>query len=86
MRYLHFQKCSLLVVHCCLDEADEVSVAREDGGDQGEDMPVIVLHDLQHDRGLLLDGSSKLEERGCRILPRKKTETQSVRPEAVATQ
>ena len=57
------------VVHCGLDEADEVPVAREDGGHQGEDMPVVILHDLQHDRGLLLDGRSKLEEGRCRVLP-----------------
>ena len=58
------------VVHCGLDEADEVPVAREDGGHQREDMPVVILHDLQHDRGLLLDGCSKLEEGRRRILPR----------------
>ena len=58
------------VVHRGLDEADEVPVAREDGGHQGEDMPVVILHDLQHDRGLLLDGRSKLEEGRRRILPR----------------
>lgn len=56
------------IVHCGLDEADEVSVAREDGGHQGEDVPVIILHDLQHDRGLLLDGCAKLEEGRRRVL------------------
>lgn len=60
------------VVHCGLDEADEIPVAREDGGHQGEDMPVVILHDLQHDCGLLLDGRSKLEEGRGRILPRGK--------------
>lgn len=62
------------VVHCGLDEADEVPVAREDGGHQGEDMPVSQSADLQHDRGLLLDGSpnwKKVDVGSCHGVKRK---------------
>lgn len=48
---------------------DEVPVAREDGGHQEKTCQRRILHDLQHDRGLLLDGCSKLEEGRCWILP-----------------
>ena len=56
------------IFHCGLDDIDEVSISREGGGHQGKHVPVIILHDLQHDNGFLLDGSPKLEERGHHIL------------------
>ena len=36
--------------------------------DDGEDVPVIFLHDVEYDRCLLLDGGAKLKEHGVVIL------------------
>lgn len=47
---------------------DKVLVSRVVGGDDGEYVPIILLHDVQHDRGLLLDGRSKLEKHGVVVL------------------
>lgn len=40
---------------CVIYLVDKVLVARVVRGDYGEDVPVILLHDVQHDLGLLLD-------------------------------
>lgn len=53
---------------------DKVLVARVVSGDDGEDVPVILLHDVQHDRGLLLDGWTKLEKHGVVVLETRDTE------------
>lgn len=53
---------------------DKVLVARVVRGDNGEDVPVILLHDVQHDRGLLLDGRTKLEKHGVVVLETGDTE------------
>lgn len=47
---------------------DEVLVARVVRGDDGEDVPVVFLHDVKYDRGLLLDGGAKLKEHGVVVL------------------
>lgn len=47
---------------------DKVLVARVVRGDYGEDVPVILLHDVQHDGGLLLDGRTELEKHGVVVL------------------
>lgn len=58
---------------------DKVLVAGVVGGDDGEYVPVILLHDVQHDRGLLLDGWSELEKHGVVILEsREKKNTNTV--------
>lgn len=41
---------------------DKVLVTRVVCGDDGEDVPVVFLHDVEHDGGLLLDGGSELKE------------------------
>ena len=51
------------VVNCGLEDVDELLVPWELGGDDGEDVPVVLLHDVEHQQRLLLDGSPKLEER-----------------------
>lgn len=53
---------------------DKVLVARVVRGDYGEDVPVILLHDVQHDGGLLLDGRTKLEKHGVVVLETRDTE------------
>lgn len=53
---------------------DKVLVARVVCGDYGEDVPVILLHDIQHDGGLLLDGWTKLEKHGVVVLETRDTE------------
>lgn len=58
----------LPVVHRRLEDVDELLVAGELGRDDGEDVPVVLLHDVQHQQRLLLDGGSELEERGLHIL------------------
>lgn len=47
---------------------DKVQVSGVVCGDDGEDVPVVFLHDLQHDGGLLLYGRAKLEEHGVVVL------------------
>lgn len=47
---------------------DKVLVSRVVCGDDGEYVPVIFLHYVKHDRGLLLYRGSKLEEHGMVIL------------------
>ena len=56
------------VVHGGLEDVDELLVAGELGGDDGEDVPVVLLHDVEHQQCLLLDGGAKLEERRLVIL------------------
>lgn len=51
---------------------DEVQVPRVVGSDDGKDVPVVLLHDVEHDRGLLLYRRPKLEEHGVVILQNKK--------------
>lgn len=58
----------LPVVHSCFEDVDELLVAGELGRDNGEDVPVVFLHDVQHQQGLLLDRGTELEERGLHIL------------------
>lgn len=53
---------------------DKVLVTRVIRGDNGKDVPVILLHNVQHDRGLLLDGWSKLEKHGVVVLETRYTE------------
>lgn len=53
---------------------DKVLVARVVRGDHGEDVPVILLHDVQHDGGLLLNGWTKLEKHGVVVLETRNTE------------
>lgn len=47
---------------------DKVLVSRIVGGDDGEYVPVIFLHYVKHDRGLLFYRGTKLEEHGMVIL------------------
>lgn len=47
---------------------DKVQVSGVVCGDDGEDVPVVLLHDVEHDRGLLLDGRAELEEHRVVIL------------------
>ena len=47
---------------------NKVLIARVVGGDDGEDVPVVLLHDVEHDRGLLLNGWAELEKHGVVIL------------------
>lgn len=58
----------LPVVHRRLEDVDELLVAGELGRDDGEDVPVVLLHDVQHQQRLLLDGGPELEERRLHIL------------------
>lgn len=56
------------VVHCRLQDVDELLVARKLRRDDREDVPVVLLHDVQHQQRLLLDGGAKLEERRLHVL------------------
>lgn len=47
---------------------DKVLVSGVVRGDYGEDVPVVLLHDVQHDGGLLLNGRTKLEKHGVVVL------------------
>lgn len=47
---------------------DKVLVTWVVRGDDGEDVPVVFLHDVENDRSLLLDGGAKLKEHGVVIL------------------
>ena len=58
---------------------DKVLVTWVVRGDDGEDVPVIFLHDVQHDRSLLLDGRAKLKEHGVVILKMTETHTEAQR-------
>ena len=66
----HIKAC----VHVFIYLVDKVLVARIVRGDYGEDVQVILLHDVQHDRGLLLDGRTKLEKHGVVVLETRDTE------------
>lgn len=60
---------SYLVVRVCIGYlGDKVQVSGVVCGDDGEDVPVVLLHDVEHDRGLLLDGRAELEEHRVVIL------------------
>lgn len=52
----------------CSHPVDEVLVPRVVGGDDGEDIPVVLLHDVEHDGSLLLYRWPELEEHGVVIL------------------
>lgn len=54
---------------------NKVLIAGVVSGDDGEDVPVVLLHDVEHDRGLLLDGGAELEKHGVVILRVKRKET-----------
>lgn len=58
----------LPVVHRRLEDVNKLLVAGELGRDDGEDVPVVLLHDVQHQQRLLLDGGTELEERRLYIL------------------
>lgn len=58
--------------NACRYLGDKVLVPRVVRGDDGEDVPVVLLHDVQHEQSLLLDGGTELEERGLHVLRRKK--------------
>lgn len=63
----------LTICTCCLSAecgylGDKVLVTGVVRGDDGEDVPVIFLHDVEYDRCLLLDGWPKLKEHGVVIL------------------
>lgn len=53
---------------CVCYLGNKVLVSRVIGGNYGEDVPVIFLHDVEHDRCLLLDGGAELKEHGVVIL------------------
>jgi len=53
---------------------DKVLVTGVVSGDYRKDVPVILLHNVQHDRGLLLDGWAELEEHGVVVLETRDTE------------
>ena len=53
---------------------DKVQVSGVVCGDDGEDVPVVLLHDVEHDRGLLLDGRAELEEHRVVILGNRRVE------------
>lgn len=61
---------SLPVIHSYPQCADEVLVPRELGSDDRKNMPVILLHDGEHEQSLLLQSCAELEERGLFILQR----------------
>lgn len=50
------------VVHSRFEDVDELLVPGELRRDDGEDVPVVLLHDVEHEQSLLLDGGAKLEE------------------------
>ncbi len=50
------------VVDRGLQDGNEILVAWELAGHYGEDVPVVLFHDVEHEQRLLLDGGSKLEE------------------------
>lgn len=54
---------------------DEVLVTRVVRGDDGEDVPVVFLHDVEYDRSLLLDGGAELKEHGVVILEKRHKHT-----------
>lgn len=54
--------------HCCIYLSNKVLVAGVVCGDDGEDVPVVLLHDVEHDGRLLLDGGSELKEHGVIVL------------------
>lgn len=61
---LHQSVCMCVFIYL----VDKVLVAGVVRGDYGEDVPVILLHDVQHDGGLLLDGWTELEKHGVVVL------------------
>lgn len=65
------------MIHGHPQGADEVLVPGELGSDDREDVPVVLLHDGQHQQSFLLQGRAKLEERGLLILHRHR-DSQSV--------
>lgn len=70
----------LVVVHVVSAEhgylGNKVLVTWVVCGDDGEDVPVVFLHDVEHDRSLLLYGGAELKEHGVVIL---KTERETHR-------
>ncbi len=53
------------VVDRALQYGNEILVAWELAGHYGEDVPVVLFHDVEHEQRLLLDGGPELEE--CRF-------------------
>lgn len=68
--YTRLYRCLYVFIYL----VDKVLVARVVRGDHGEDVPVILLHDVQHDGGLLLNGWTKLEKHGVVVLETRNTE------------
>jgi len=60
----------LPVIHSRLQRADEVLVPGELGSDDRKNVPVVLLHDGEHEQSLLLQSGAELEERGLLILQR----------------
>lgn len=58
----------LPVIHSYPQRADKILVPRELGSDNRKDVPVILLHDGQHQQSFLLQSCTELEERGLLIL------------------
>lgn len=56
------------VIHSYLQRADEILVPGELGSDDRKNMPVVLLHDGEHEQSLLLQRGTELEERGLLIL------------------
>ena len=61
---------SLPVIHSYPKRADEVLIPWELRRNDGKNMPVVLLHDSEHEQSLLLQGCTKLEESGLLILQR----------------
>lgn len=66
----------LPVIHSYPQCADKFLVPRELGSDDRKNMPVILLHNGKHEQCFLLQGGTKLEERGLLILQRPKDQQQ----------
>lgn len=52
----------------CRYLGDKVLVTWIVRGDDGKDVPVVFLHDVEDDRSLLLDGRPELKEHGVVVL------------------
>lgn len=68
--HAHKERLYLLVYR-----VDKILVARVVSGDNGEDVPVVLLHDVQHDGGLLLNGWTELKKHGVVILETRDTKS-----------
>lgn len=67
-KYLRAGAYLLPVIHSHPQRANEFLVARELGSDNRKNVPVVLLHDGEHEQGFLLQSCTELEERGLLIL------------------